>query len=148
MINKKFYVQEILILFLALILINSKNITTEQIIFFSTSISIFVLSNYILFNNKINLLEVNNNLKLIGSLYFIFLLIILFSTIGYFFAYGNFNLVVGGSNRYSLSLIPIHSIILAFAYIVFLNFSKKNKKFENIFKFFFLLVITIKLIFL
>ncbi len=147
LINKKYYVQEILILFLALILINSKNIETEQIIFFSTSISIFILSNYVLFNNKINLLEVNNNLKLIGSLYFIFLLIILFSTVGYFLAYGNFNLVVGGSNRYSLSLIPIHSIILAFAVLVLLNFAKKNKKFENIFKLFILLVISIKLIF-
>ena len=137
LINKKFYVQEVLILFLGLMLINSKNITTEQIIFFSTSIPIFVLSNYILFNNKIDSLGIKYNLKLIGSLYFIFILIILCSTIGYFFAYGSFNIVVGASNRYSLSLIPIHSIILAFAVYIFLNFSKKNEKFEKFFKFFF-----------
>jgi len=147
LINKKFYIQEVLILFLGLILVNSKNITIEQIIFFSTSIPIFVLSNYILFNNKIDSLGIKYDLKLIGSLYFIFILIILCSTIGYFFAYGNFNIVVGGSNRYSLSLIPIHSIILAFAVYIFLNFLKKNEKFEKLFKFFFLLAITIKLIF-
>ena len=147
LISKKYYVQEILILFLALILINSKNIETEQIIFFSISIPIFVLSNYVLFKNKIGLSGINYNLKLIGSLYFIFILIILCSTIGYFFAYGNFNVVVGGSNRYSLSLIPIHSIILAFALYVLLNFAKKNEKFEKTFKFFLLLVITVKLIF-
>ena len=136
LINKKFYVQEVLILFLGLILINSKNITTEQIIFFPHQYQFFVLSNYILFNNKINSLGIKYNLKLIGSLYFIFILIILCSSIGYFFAYGNFNLVVGASNRYSLSLIPIHSIILAFALYIFLNFSKKMKNLKNYLSFF------------
>ena len=145
-INKKYYIQEILVLFLALILINSKNIEINQLVFFFISIPIFVLSNYVLFNKNINSLEINYNSKLIGSLYFIFLLIILFSTVGYFFAYGGFNLVVGGSNRYSLSLIPIHSIILAFSVYVLMNFFKKKKSLEKIFKSLLIVVITIKLI--
>ena len=141
-----YFNESILILFFLIIIIFNNQFTTNQLIFYLTVIIFGFIGNYLL-KKKSNILDFSNEgVILYKSLFLLFFLIVIISSITYIFTYGMFLISVGDPTRYTLSILPIYSLILGYSVsIIYLWLIKSNKYLSKFCGFLILIVFTIKI---
>ena len=125
---KKYFISSIFIILIILILIFNNNVNGEQFRFF---ISIMVLGLFanMLVLNKSNFIYTN----FFNTLFVIFFLIVLMSSIMYSLTYGIISINIGGGGRYNLVILPVYSIIIGFSLSLIFDWANtKNNILKNI----------------
>jgi len=136
----------ILILFFLITIIISNRFSANQLTFYLTVIVFGFIGNYLL-KRKSNILDFSSEgISFYKSLFSLFFLIATISSLTHIFTYGILIITVGKYSRYTLSILPIYSLILGYSlYIIYLWLNKSNNYLSKICSFLILVIFTIKI---
>lgn len=131
--------------FLLIILFNNE-FSSKQLIFFSSTIILGLMSGYLIVKKNFYLnVELKNDKIFFNTIFFIFLSIVFISSLAYSLTFGTFSIVSGDISRYSLSLLPISSLIQGYCLAVVFLWFQSNKFFlSKIIRILIILLLTFK----